>query len=381
MIRKKADLKNSSYWTDKRISGECRKIVAEHGELLSRKGLCNLGYTALAAQIDQKGGFIEMRKKLGLKIIKRHGYWTDKKVLQYARKVVAEKGYLPAKDELNRLGYGDLAGQIERRGGYTHYKEKLGIDDKRKPLGFWRDWDNAKSELESMIDSLGHFPSQNEIQETGHASLSTAIVKYHGGLTRARKELGYEEERKPRGYWKSKKNVKKELERASKKLGHFPSSVDLGKLGLSTLVVALKQHHGGIQQIRDEMGYEPGIKSMGYWQNTNNILEEAKTTIRDSKSDILPSERELRRLGKQSLAVAISKYYPDGMRGLRKNLGEESSHKPNGYWEKWENCEPELQSTIERLGNFPTQTELSELGLSTLNYALTRYHSGITAVR
>ena len=58
-----------------------------------------------------------------------------------------------------------------------------------------------------------------------------------------------------------------------------------------------------------------------------------------------------------------------------------TTRKPNNYWKDFANVERELREVEKKLGHFPTQKELMEMGRSSLVFAIGNYHKGINAVR
>ncbi|MCP6719618.1 MAG: hypothetical protein KJI71_05380 [Patescibacteria group bacterium] len=115
-----------------------------------------------------------------------------------------------------------------------------------------------------------------------------------------------------------------------------------------------------------------------YWKKPENILAEARRFLEEHNLKIL-SRRELE-LGYPSLSAAISGY-PGGAYQLRKDLGEEITTKPKGYWKAWDNIQVGLEDIIEGLGHFPTQKELKDVGCFDLLYGIAKYHGGINEVK
>ena len=51
------------------------------------------------------------------------------------------------------------------------------------------------------------------------------------------------------------------------------------------------------------------------------------------------------------------------------------SRKPKGYWHLIENVLKELEPLLNELGRIPTQQEMIDRGLSSLNTYVSKYHS------
>jgi hypothetical protein len=77
---------------------------------------------------------------------------------------------------------------------------------------------------------------------------------------------------------------------------------------------------------------------------------------------------------------ALSKYH-DGINSVRERMGYKSNTKPQGYWNKWENVERELQEVTDQLGHFPEVGELRRLRRHGLVSTIYQKYSGFDAVR
>jgi len=51
----------------------------------------------------------------------------------------------------------------------------------------------------------------------------------------------------------------------------------------------------------------------------------------------------------------------DGNIEVRQKLGEEIVRIKNGYWRDWKNYSPEMKRVVDKLGHFPTSTELEKI--------------------
>ncbi|MBT6402028.1 hypothetical protein HOK09_01035, partial [Candidatus Woesearchaeota archaeon] len=60
-----------------------------------------------------------------------------------------------------------------------------------RPKGYWKDFSNLESELEPIIEELGHFPTQSELQELGKSSIINGIQVYYSGMNAVREKMGY----------------------------------------------------------------------------------------------------------------------------------------------------------------------------------------------
>ncbi len=245
----------------------------------------------------------------------------------------------------------------------------------RKPKGYWQNWNNILAELQPIIDKLGHFPYRDELEKFNLGGMADGY-KYHGGTNTVRKKLGYEPLEKPKGYWKKWDTRKKELEKIINQLGHFPKRSELKGYD-SNLYHALMRHDGGINSVRNKMGFKPTRNSKDYWQNWNNLEKELQPII--DQLGHFPTDDELRKLGKSSIASAFQ--YHDGINAVRKKLSYESKQKPRNFWQNWNNLEKELKPIIKKLGHFPSDQELESIKMTVISYAICNYHGGMNSVR
>jgi len=176
--------KPDNYWTKKNILKEAKSLVRELGYLPTSVQLYELDRADIAGAISSKYGFPKLRKDLGLELKRLDNYWNEETVLDECKKIVKEQGELPKNSRLVELGHGALASQIQRNGGYFHYRELLGLDIKQKPQGFWRDEKKVIKEARRIIEKHGfdRLPSQKALNKLGYGYLNGAIQRYHGGM-------------------------------------------------------------------------------------------------------------------------------------------------------------------------------------------------------
>ncbi len=80
-----------------------------------------------------------------------------------------------------------------------------------KKHGYWKNWENTKVELERVISTVGHFPTNKDFEDTHNTALASAINRHHNGLLETRIKMGYAQVRKPHRYWKNRENVENEI--------------------------------------------------------------------------------------------------------------------------------------------------------------------------
>ena len=252
----------------------------------------------------------------------------------------------------------------------------------RKPVGYWTDFNNLKSELEIVIKEIGHFPIEKELEERKLSYASAAIEKYHNGVNAVRKKMGYEIEIRDRGYWKEWENIERELKKIIKKLGHFPTQKELRKLKMSSLSSGI-DNHGGVHVVSKKLGMT-GVEKFpkGYWQDEENVLSEYKKITEELGH--APSNNELCKLGYAGLSDSISKNY-GSIFEIRNKLEIETDRKENGYYSDIENINSELKKIYEEHPELndimPSVTWMEKNGYSKLYAGIRNYHGGINNFR
>ena len=251
------------------------------------------------------------------------------------------------------------------------------LSTQRKQNGYWKDFANVERELREVEKKLGHFPTQKELMEIGKSSLVFAIGNYHKGINAVRERFGLTALQRPTGYWQNWENVERECRALIAQYGKIPCGRTLLKLGFSGLYQAIYDLHGGMPAIKEKLGLERSEKPKGYWKEWNNVEQEIEEIMRQLGH--FPTLTELKNLRRSSLGFAMGNYH-GGISAVRKLLGKENGVKPPGYWQEWTNTKQELQDTIQLLGHFPTQQELTNLRRSSLTMAM-KYHGGVNTVR
>ncbi|MDO8508095.1 MAG: hypothetical protein Q7S27_00255 [Nanoarchaeota archaeon] len=71
---------------------------------------------------------------------------------------------------------------------------------KSRPRNYWHNWDNFSRELCEVIDNIGHFPSSTELYKSGKAVLWAIMRDHHGGVNTVREKFGYSRIEKPKQY-------------------------------------------------------------------------------------------------------------------------------------------------------------------------------------
>ena len=189
-------------------------------------------------------------------------------------------------------------------------------------------------------------------------------------------------QRKPYGYWRKWKNVKREVDILIKELGHFPSQNELMDLNKSSFSVAMHNYHGGLNTVRKKLGYallrerSEDVRSLDY------TIEVLKNIMLEHALSDLPSGPFLREIGRNSLENAITRYH-GGFRGLRAHMGFEQALTEGENLKDFEYVEKKVKNIMEthNLSSVPNARIFQELGYSGFPQTILKYHGGMRAFR
>lgn len=371
------ETKPNGYWRDfNNVKKELKPLIKKLGYFPTPKELKKENHALLSGITAHHNGLVNIRTILGYESKRKPiGYWTKKNIRKELEKIITKIGHFPLQEELKENGLGSLFHAIHRNyGSIGNLREELGYDRLSKPKNYWKNWRNVKSELEKRIEILGHFPISLELRGGG---LYTAIQEYHGGIFAVRHKLGYENLKKPQGYWRNINNVKKQIRVIIDEIGHFPTQKEIISTRNGSLVAAITKYHGGLHKLRENMGYENKKRSHNYWKDRKNLKNELKVLTK--KLGHFPSATELVNSDNTAILNGISKYH-GGMINVREMMGYKQAIRPRGYWSKWENVENAIKQLIKKLGHFPSYGEISDSEYASLTARISQY-GGVSEVR
>ena len=313
---------------------------------------------------------------------KPNGYWQNwDNVERELRNIIEQEGEIPAQKRLSELGRNDLnIGIIRNHGGLSAVRERMGYELKRKPNGYWENWENVERELRDIIEeNNGEFPSTGKLKKIGKSSLEFGVNKFHGGFSVVRERMGFDVVEV--SDWKNEEYFLSEMEKViAENKGIFPTQRRLYEMGKSGLSRAITKYYRGFSVVREGMGYELKRKPNGYWENWENVERELRDIIEENNGEF-PSGKRLREMKKSSLGYFISKHY-GGMGVVRKRMGFDLDKKPTEYWRDWNNIKSEIEKVIEKNnGVFPIQRRLIDLGERGLLNAIYTHYGSMSAVK
>ncbi len=416
------------------------KLIKKAGEFPTEAVLKSIGKYDLAKTISRyHGGYPATRKRFGFPALQRPpGFWKDfsnverelreiidREVTDSLGKIIKPRGEFPSMSALQAVRRWSLVGAIARyHGGMDEVRRRMGFPPVSHLRGYWKDWEKVERELRSLIERetrdeagkiekrVGEFPLGAVIRAFGEKGLLNGIHTYHGGLSAARRRMGFKDGSRPPRYWKDFKDLEAQLRgiiadelrdedgKVMKAEGEFPSAGMLSRIGQSALVGAMRRH-GGIHAVRKRMGFESTKWRVGYWRQLENVKTELRKIIgselRDrngnpiKKAGEFPTEAILKEQGLTGMVAAIQQHH-GGMPTVRRAMGFELAKYSPGRWRDLSSIDRELRAVIEAeltdadgktvkaAGEFPTHSHLLKAGRGDLESALSR-HGGIASFR
>ena len=110
-------------WTEEKIESELKLIMEEHGCFPLQSLLKKINKDDLRHAITRKGGFIHWRAKMGADVI-RNGIYEEKEVEDWLNNKISELGHFPTYPELENIDARYLKA-IANRGGLAKFAKIL----------------------------------------------------------------------------------------------------------------------------------------------------------------------------------------------------------------------------------------------------------------
>ena len=179
----------------------------------------------------------------------------------------------------------DLYNACRSYGGMNAVRERLGLGIKtQRTEEYWKQWENLEKECLSYLDKHGPDKFKARLLDfNGGSALHRAIDRHHGGIVAVRARLGVESSR---GRWVQWENVKAECLRFIDK--HGPEKFTTGQLrekGCGSLLGGICRYHGGVNSVREKLGFDADRKDSGYWTQWENVKKECLEVIKESGPD------------------------------------------------------------------------------------------------
>jgi hypothetical protein len=230
---------------------------------------------------------------------------------------------------ITQLQKGDLSlyREVHKRNLMDPLVEQGILIRNSKIKGYWHVWGNFERELTGFINELGRFPYREDFIEAQKSSLGSAF-SLHGGVNVIRERMGYEPSKKPCSYWKEWDNLTSNLESIIEEIDHFPTSGELKELGRYDIINAF-HYHGGINKVRERMGYYKSETRTGHWTDWSIVEAEFSRVI--EQLGHFPTQRELKDLELGKLINAASHH--GNFTGVREKMGYPAERNNIPIWE------------------------------------------------
>lgn len=302
---------------------------------------------------------------------------TLQNLINDLRQIEKNIGSFPSLRYLRENGFNNIDYRIREHGGMKVLRKLLNepvVIKSRK-----RKWENFNDIVEiykGLIKEIGHFPTKEDLIERGISGVITSILR-HGGFYRLYESLGIIPPTKPKGYWNDLGNVYTEIDQYIEKFGRFPSINDLNTLGLSGMVKAVIEKHGGFIKIREK--YDAPLNSVeyGYFSDFNNVIEVIELCKREIGH--FPTITELDKF-RPGIKAHILKYHVS-YKEVRKKLNAPIIQKEPEYWKALENVTQAINKLIDVIGAFPSTNQIEKLGEIGLYQGIIKYHGGLVSLR
>lgn len=356
-----------------------KNFLKENGRLPSYEELRKISGLEGAIQ-KYDGGYRKFKEKLGLEVRKPAIKWNLEEIKLKIKELTEELGHFPSTVDLGKLGYKDLRNSIiNHYGSYLKFREDFGQVLEVTPTHYWENKENVKKKMNEIIEKLGHYPSTTELDKLGYAYMGSSISRFHGGYNNFREWMGYKSETL-RNSWKNKEYVVNEVRNLIKELGRFPTSKDFVNMGKGGLLGVIHKNYGGLNEFRVIFGYDK-FTPRNYWKNIENIKEKFGLIVKELGH--FPTSTELSKLGHHSLLISIGKQF-GGYFQFRKEMEQELIKKENNYWKSWGNLEKEIKEPVAEFfvknNRLPSYIELGKITSTSAAASVTKNFGGLNMV-
>lgn len=275
---------NESLKNWENMKRELLSVKEELGHEPSWTELEELGRYDILNAREYHGGLIAIRKKLGWTVLVEEPAEFEKlKEWNYFEKrmegiIKKNNGSFPTHRYLISIHESRMIKAAKSFGGLPTVAVIMGYTPSRR-LGkiAWKHWINVKRELKGMEEELGYPPGWYEIRERIGPGFLIAIQKHHGGMSEARKKLGWPVLIKKKKEFRTWKEFSEYANSITNLFGELPSYGALNEMGYGEFLDAVKDF-GGMGAVRMRLGVKvlkrPEEKSYKYWNNVRIKLAE-----------------------------------------------------------------------------------------------------------
>lgn len=357
-------------WSKTKVLDELKKLNND-GIPLTQSCLTKIGRSDLLGAINKYGTLNSLKEEIGLTIT-RQNYWTDEKVVDELRPIVAELGNMPSRTMLIAMGKGDVASAIAKRGGYTHFCALLNTQISK----YYRAEDGhfLHSSYECIFDNIlfkyGIPHDTHVLIEKNHRYrcdfvIGDTYIEIVGFIKKGNHEYHMNLQKKIslyEGLEKQYRIIPKEV--FTKNIDHIEEEI------LPILQPLLPVKHCLLIERKVD------IRPVVYWADIENVKKELLPLI--EKYGRMPLDKEFRKERRSDLLRGIYTYHGN-LYKIGRLLSISVSNKPKGYY-SYEKVISIYTTLCKDQGRYLGQNELSQMNLHGMVNAI-RKNGGLYALK
>ena len=269
--------KPPGYWMDiENVKRELQPLIKKFGRFPSNTEMIKYCGSSLPKYIIKyHGGIIKLSKLMNVPNYdqsigrKTMNSWNKDNVTEEFLEIINKRNldYYPSRYDFKDWGYTIMTGITQTFKTYKNFKKhlkKLGYNILEKPNNVVWTSEKINSELTTIIDELGYFPSGSDLDSRGLSTLKRIISENpkirEPFLKKVNRKLKKYTSQREKGYWFNDENIKRELIEIKSKFGRIPISSELIKLGYGSI----SQH---ILKLNNKF-----LEELDYFTNSNIIV-------------------------------------------------------------------------------------------------------------
>ena len=308
-------------WTRKKINEELLDLH-NTGILLTQKNLGEIGRNDLLWAISKYGTLSTIKEGLGLPF-KRGKYWTDEKILEKLKPVVAELGIMPSKTFLNAMGMNDVACAIAKRKGFAKFRDLLQTTTSKLYISL--DGHFLESSYECIVDNVLYkynIPHEVHVKISPEHKFRCDFLIGHTYI----EITGYTQ--KNTAYFHRLQKKIDLYQALNKDYLIIPKAVFLTRIPeIEKNILSVLSPILPVTSVTDITGID--IRPVSYWSDIENIKKELFQLV--EKYGRMPLDRELRNEKKAGLTRGIYTYH-ENLYQLGKKINVLVLNRPKGFF-------------------------------------------------
>lgn len=376
-------------WDIDKILQEAKSFIEIYGELPGRKKLTKIGRGDFINAVNKyyPGNMTQLRIDLNAHHNQKpKGFWTKENIISETKNIIKGDGRMPTEGRLRELGLNTINKYSQKYFGGLHgLAIACGVNEAEllTKFGYWKNFDNVKKEIDSVIEKLGRFPRTTDLKILNKHYLLSAISFHYGGLKNVRKFMGYTKGipiAKDGHYCDSFSEViiddflstnniphRKDLSFNLPEYNPRPDFV----LDNMILIEVLRNDYRIEQKFKDD------IKYVNTYKKKRMAYKKAKLEVIEVFPDELINKEKL----DKKLKLIAEKAKAKGPVTIKNfsNIRFFNKKSP-GFWAKPENLKSELLPLIKKYGRIPPIETLRKIGRNDIEGAIVSIYGSYSAV-